>query len=1077
MFPNLRSYQKFLVILLKSRWRWVPGLAAGLLTILLLKLGVWAPFEQVAYRQIFRLRGTHHLDSRIVVVAIDEASIRAEGQFPWDRSRYVKLLKKLRQSNPRVVGFTFPFTYDSALDLEMSNGNKVVLADWDIQGIPIKSNPVSPSFQKKIVGHVQSNEDFDGIALSIPLKRPNNNQNAFGIEVVKAAQYQPPALAKFTSNNLLINWGSSAREIKTYSVADVMRPNFQSNLLNDKIVLVGVTAKGIDQMGTPFDRYGSSSKVYLHATVVDNLLQNRNLQSYPTSLFILCLVALSPLLSWQLSYYSHGRRLVAVLLMISGWVLLATIGLYFNYLILVAVPIAFLSISGMAVAFSEKLHIDSLIDRQILQLWQAHQIDLVNHQKNTPNHPNLPSFARVSKLATMAADFGRAQSAQAAIAHSLSLGLVATELNGTVWFCNPVAARLLKTNIGENIDQCLIPQWLSAEEWQTYLHSLNNCNYITPREIQRGEQFFMLKVEPLLNWQSLQRDIDDGKDILDLTVVSGVLLVIEEITASKRLQSLMLDVEVKRRRELTKQNIALNKARQLAESAANIKSAFLANMSHEIRTPMNAVLGLTNLLLETPLNYEQKDFVSTIQVSADHLLKVINEILDFSKLESGEMHLESVAFNLRQLIEQVVEILANSAHYKGLNLSYWISPHTPLTVKGDPTRLNQILINLIGNAIKFTDQGGISIDVQPGVNNPSQIKISIADTGIGISANNQEKIFQSFSQADASTTRKYGGTGLGLAICQQLLELMHGEIGLESTVNQGSNFWIQVPLIPLSMPPLIQYHTLHEVPILIVDTWLHQLQSLAHNASQWGMVPTTSSSFELDILADYTPQIAVIDWKKGESHQLIEKVLERQIPVIVTTTFNRYESAQAKLGDRVSYLFKPIKPLRLNNSLQEKLTHCAPIDSSGELFEQPDSGTLRTDSGALRSNNTLSHVNILLAEDNKINQKVALRQLSKLGYQVDVANNGQEVLDKINHKYYELILMDCHMPILDGYTTTEAIRQLPASHSQQTIIIALTASAMESDMEYALSVGMNDFLSKPVRVEQLQQMIEKWLGP
>jgi CHASE2 domain-containing sensor protein len=368
MFQNRRSHRKFLATLLKSRWRWVPGLVAGALTIALLKLGVWAPFEQIAYRQIFRLRGTHQLDSRIVVVAIDEASMRAEGQFPWDRSRYVKLLKKLRQSNPRVVGFTFPFTYDNALDLEMSNGNKVVLTDWDIQGIPIKSNPISPSFQKKIVGHVQSNEDFDGIALSIPIKRPKNNQNALGIEVVKAAQYHPPALAKFTSNNLLINWGSSAQGIKTYSVADVMRPDFQSDLLNDKIVLVGVTAQGIDQMGTPFDRYGSSNKVYLHATVVDNLLQNRSLQSYPTSLFILCLVFLSPLLSWQLSYYSHGRRLVVVLLMVGGWVLLATIGLHFNYLILVALPIAFLGITGIAVAFSEKLHVDSLIDRQILQL-------------------------------------------------------------------------------------------------------------------------------------------------------------------------------------------------------------------------------------------------------------------------------------------------------------------------------------------------------------------------------------------------------------------------------------------------------------------------------------------------------------------------------------------------------------------------------------------------------------------------------------------------------------------------------------------------------------------------------------
>ncbi len=1068
MFQNRRSYQKILTMLLKSRWRWVPGLAAVTLTIVLLKLGVWAPFEQLAYRQIFRLRGMHNLDSRIVVVAIDETSLRAVGQFPWDRRRYVELLKKLRQSNPRVVGFTFPFTYDSALDLEMSNGHKVVLADWDIRGIPIKSNSISASPQKKLVGHVQSNEDFDGVARSIPLQRPDNQQNAFGIEVVRAAQYHPPTIEKSTSNDLLINWGSSAEAIKTYSVADVMRPNFKLNLLNKKIVLVGVTAKGIDQVGTPFDRYSGSSKVYLQATVIDNLLNKRSLQTCPEPLFILCLVLFSPLLSWQLSYHSHGRRLVAVLLMGSGWILLATVGLHFNYLILVALPIAFIGMTGTAVAVSEKFYVDSLIDRQILQLWQAHQVDLINHQQTQLDYPSLPSFARVSKLAAMAADFGRAQSAQAAIAHSLSLGLVATELNGNVWFCNPVATRLLQTNVGENIDQCLVPKWLSAAEWQTYLHNLNNCNYITPREFQQGEQFFVLKVEPLLNWQFLQRDIDDGKDILDLTVVSGVLLVIEEITASKRLQSLMLDVEIKRRRELTKQNIALNKARQLAESAASIKSAFLTNMSHEIRTPMNAIVGLTNLLLETPLNHEQKDFVATIQVSADHLLKIINEILDFSKLESGEMQLESIAFNLSHLIEQVVEILANSAHHKGLNLSYWINPHTPFMVKGDPTRLNQILINLIGNAIKFTDQGGITIDVQASVNDPSQIKISVADTGIGISAANQERIFQSFSQADASTTRKYGGTGLGLAICQQLLKLMHGEIGLESTVNQGSTFWFKVPLMPLSMPTQIQHQILHQVTILIVDTWPHQLQSLAENTIQWGMVPITSNSFDLDILANYSPQIAVIDWKKGGSHQLIEKILERQIPVIVMTTFDRYESAQTKLGDRVSYLFKPIKPLRLNNSLQEKLTHSAPIDNSEELFEPPDSGPLR-------SHNNLAHINILLAEDNKINQKVALRQLAKLGYQVDVANNGQEVLDKINHKYYELILMDCHMPILDGYTTTEAIRQLPTPHSQQTVIIALTASVMESDMEYALSVGMNDFLSKPVKIEQLQQMIEKWL--
>jgi signal transduction histidine kinase/CHASE2 domain-containing sensor protein/CheY-like chemotaxis protein len=1065
MRPNHNSFKKILAILLKSSWRWIPGLAAVALTIFLFRLEAWAPFERLAYRQTFRLRGMHTLDSRIVVVAIDDASLSKLGEFPWPRQRYLQLLQKLRQSQPQVVGFTFPFTYDNAADLEMSDGRTVVLADWDSRGIPIKSK--SKLKTKTLVGHVHSNEDFDGVARSIPLLR--NNQPAFGWEVVRSVQPLNPNISlKLPTNELIINWGSSAPAIPTFSAADVLRPDFNSQSLSNKIVLVGVTAKGIDRIGTPFDRNSGGNGVYLQATVIDNLLQRRYLRTYPEPLFILLLLVCSPLLSWQLSYYSHGRRLIAILAIGVGWILLATVGLHFNYLIWVAVPIALIGITGVAVAFSEKLYVDSLIDQQILQLWQAYQIDLIDRQQTAPHYPKLPSFARVSKLAAMATDFGRAQSAQAAITHSLSLGLVATELNGNVWFCNSVASCLLQTNIGENIDQCLIPQWLSAAEWQANLHSLNSCTYIPPREIQQGEQFFMLKVEPLLNWQSLQRDIDDGSEIIDTTVVSGVLLVIEEVTASKRLQSLMLDVEIQRRQELTKQNIALNKARQLAESAANIKSAFLANMSHEIRTPMNAVVGLTNLLLETPLNYEQKDFVSTIQVSADHLLKIINEILDFSKLESGEMQLESIAFNLSQLIEQVIEILANSAHSKGLNLSYWIDPTTPLMVEGDPTRLNQILTNLIGNAIKFTDSGGVVIDVQPCPEDSAQIKIIVTDTGIGISAENQHKLFQSFSQADASTTRKYGGTGLGLAICQRLLELMGGEIGLDSTVNQGSSFWFTVPLIALSVPTQVQYPILAQVPILIVETWSHRLHSLAKNAAQWGMVPTTSENVTPEILAGgYAPQIALIDWKKGGSHQLIEQLLARQIPMIVMTTFDRYESARSKLGDRVSYLFKPIKPLRLNGLLQELLAPSPKIDIIEELFEQLD---------AVPPRSNLSHINILLAEDNQINQKVALRQLAKLGYQVDVANNGQEVLDKLHQKYYELILMDCHMPILDGYATTAAIRQLPAQHSQSTVIIALTASAMESDLEYALAVGMNDFLSKPVKIEQLQQMIEKWLS-
>jgi signal transduction histidine kinase/CheY-like chemotaxis protein len=766
-------------------------------------------------------------------------------------------------------------------------------------------------------------------------------------------------------------------------------------------------------------------------------------------------------LSWRLSYYGQGRRLLVVILAASGWLLLAVGGLYLNLLLWVATPLILIGMTGVGVAFSEKMYIDASIDRQILQLWRAHQVDLISQQNSPAISPDLPSFSKVAKLASLAENFGRAQSARAAITHSLSLGLLAVELDGQIWFCNSVAARVVKTSVGENIDRCLVPQWLSRSEWDTNVHQLQSGNYVAIKEIQQGEQFFSLRMEPLLDWRVLQSGFGTGyQEPTEDTPISGVLLVVEDVTASKHMQSLILDLEIQRRQELTKQNIALDKARQLAEAAASIKSAFLANMSHEIRTPMNAVVGLTNLLLDTPLNSDQEDFVSTIKVSADHLLKIINEILDFSKLESGEMQLESIEFDLNELIEQVVEILANRAHSKELNLSYWIDPHTPRLVKGDPTRLQQVLTNLIGNAIKFTDQGGVTVDVRPlfcdTIN--TTIKITVTDTGIGISSENQQKLFQSFSQADASTTRQYGGTGLGLAICQRLMDLMKGRIGVDSLPGQGSAFWVEIDLLTLSVPVSMSIPALRGVSLSIFDDWPHRSEALTKVVEEWGMRVIDDSE---------RPQLALVDWSMGTNQEIVDLLVERQVPTIVMTTFDRYESAHAKLGEKVSYIFKPIKSSRLATLCQEMVL---PVDKSAVEKNKATATTSTPYPVSIKENRQ-----ILLAEDNLINQKVALRQLAKLGYQVDVAGNGQEVLEKLDHKHYDMILMDCHMPVLDGYETTILIRRLPDKR-RSTVIVALTASAMKADLEQAIASGMNDFLSKPVKIEQLQQTIEGWLS-
>jgi two-component system, sensor histidine kinase and response regulator len=645
-----------------------------------------------------------------------------------------------------------------------------------------------------------------------------------------------------------------------------------------------------------------------------------------------------------------------------------------------------------------------------------------------------------------------------AVFEGAQIGIAITELTGgKIIAANPAYRKML---------EC------SAEEMRS-VQIFNELTHPDDREGNRIRYEGMLKGECDHLQIEKRHVLKSGREVwavVDLSILRGsdgepefVLRMAADITERKRFEK------------------ALREAKEWAEEANLAKSTFLATMSHEIRTPMNGILGMTELVLDTDLTPEQREHLGLVRLSAESLLSIINDILDFSKIEAGKLELEAIPFDLRESLGETMKALGVRAHQKGLELVYDVQPEVPEGVVGDPGRIRQILINLVGNAIKFTEKGEVFVTVCEKSHSSGHVllQFSVKDSGIGIPIDKQSKIFEAFSQADGSMARKYGGTGLGLTICSRLASMMAGEIWVESEPGEGSTFKFTLKLETQSSPASrrtpLEPEQLRNLHALIVDDNFTNRSVLSGMLTRWGMRPTAVEggraalqALEVAKSTGHPFPLVLLDGQMPEMDGFTLAEIIRKDPSLVGGAMVMMLTSTGHLGDAArcrelgisAYLVKPIRQGELLEAVCNVLKQASGDESSRLITRH----SLREERNKLR---------VLLAEDNAVNQTLAVRILEKRGYSVTVAGNGREALAALQKEEFDLILMDVQMPEMDGFETTAAIRQTEKQSGKRIPIVAMTAHALKGDEERCLAGGMDGYVSKPIRTNELFATIER----
>jgi two-component system sensor histidine kinase/response regulator len=648
---------------------------------------------------------------------------------------------------------------------------------------------------------------------------------------------------------------------------------------------------------------------------------------------------------------------------------------------------------------------------------------------------------------------------------SIEDGYFETDLKGRVVFCNEALARI---------------QGYPKKD----LLGMSNRDIMDARNAKKVYRAYNKIFKTGRAMRSLQCEVIH-KDGTKRHIESSVSLIKDDKDQPVGFRGLVRDITERKHAER-----ALARAKAQAEEATLAKSDFLANMSHEIRTPLNGIIGMYNLLLTTQLSSEQADFVDTGKRSAESLLAVINDILDFSKIEAGQLDIEIIDFDLRKAIQEITALPAMQAHAKGLEFIYRIDPEVPSFLMGDPGRLRQIIMNLCTNAIKFTQKGEVALFITRQEESPERVKLRFAlrDSGIGISKQGQARLFQSFQQVDASTTRKYGGTGLGLAISKKLTEMMGGTMGVESEPHQGATFWFTAEFAKqvdakerwFDVPQSLQ-----DKRILIVDDNQTNLDILAAYLKFWGCDcdQATSGAMALTLLkavaktgAPYDLVISDMIMPEMDGAELGRRIkqddkLRHTTLVMLTSQGLRGDAVEMKRIGFAAYLTKPVRRSQLFDCLITVINTqpSEPLDNRRRPCAEPKA--------PLPAPSDLTGGHILLAEDNVINQKLALHLLDKFGFTADAVINGRKAVEALETKHYDLVLMDIQMPEMDGLEATRVIRDPGSAVLNHAVpIVALTAHAMKGDREKCLQAGMDDYVAKPIRPDLLLKAMQQALN-